>query len=264
VTTLLAALAACGGTAMPTVSITGKDFAFAMPNSLPAGLVDVTFKNAGKEPHQINLARLNSGVTPVKFVSILQQQGPDAALALLTFAGGANTIDAGMSQEVVVNLPAGQYVALCFVTSPNGKSHIEEGMIKFFTVNSATTGSQPSAPDAVGTVLLKDFTIRVPANLSAGTYTWKVTNNGPQTHEMALVKLNSGKTLHDVRNYANNPIGPPPFTEVGGMGALAPVASGWVMLTLQKGTYVALCFAPDVHSGKPHFDEGMVTQFSVK
>lgn len=261
--TLIGAITACGEASMPTATITGKDFAFEMPDTLPSGLVDITFKNTGKEPHQVNIARLNNGVTQEKFKSTLQQ-GPDAALALLTFAGGANTIDPGKSQEVVNNLTPGQYVALCFLTSPDGKSHIMEGMMKFFTVSQATPGSQPAAPESVGTVTLKDFNISVPANLSAGSYTWKVVNNGPQTHEMALIKLKSGKTLDDARNFVAHPSGQPPFTDAGGIGALAPKATGWVMLDLEKGTYVALCFVPDVHNGKPHFEEGMVTQFTVK
>lgn len=261
--TLVGVIAACGETSMPTATITGKDFAFDMPSTLPAGLVDITFKNTGKEPHQVNLAHLNKGVTEDKFKSTLQQ-GPDAALRLISFVGGANTIDPGQSQRVVLDLTSGQYVALCFLSSPNGKSHIMQGMMKFFTVNQATPGSQPSAPESVGTVTLKDFNISVPANLSAGSYTWKVVNNGPQTHEMDLIKLKAGKTVQDARNYANNPSGEPPFTDAGGMGALAPNTSGWVMLNLQKGTYVALCFVPDVHNGKPHFEEGMVTEFTVK
>src|SRR6185437_16663883 len=104
-------------------------------------------------------------------------------------------------------------------------------------VNNADAGQQ-DAPASDATVILKDFNIGIPSNLKAGTYTWEVTNNGPQTHEMDLLKLAPGKSLKDATAFFDKPSGPPPFSDAGGMGALAPHNSGWVKVTLQKGDYV--------------------------
>ncbi|MBF6591914.1 MAG: hypothetical protein IVW57_15500 [Ktedonobacterales bacterium] len=256
-------LTACGGTSTPTVTITAKEYTFTMPDTLPAGQVDITLVNRGKEPHQANIARLNNGVTEQKFQTTLKN-GPAAVLGLVTLVGGPNTVDPGKSQEVVLNLAQGQYVTLCFLTSSNGKTHVEQGMIKFSKVNGPPSSNQPDAPKSTGDVTLKDFTIAVPSNLKAGAVTWKVTNKGPQSHEMTLLKLASGKSLNDVMAFLNQSSGQPPFADAGGIGALAPNTSAWVKLTLEKGNYVALCFVPDSRSGKPHFAEGMVTQFSIK
>lgn len=256
----LFALAGCGPS-IPNVTITAKDFSFQMPTTFAGGLVAITLHNAGKEPHQANLARLNKGVTPAILQAALRQ-GPDVALPLVTFVGGPNTVDAGQSQRVVVNLPAGAYVALCFVTSPNGKSHVEEGMVQFFKVT-APPSDQPSAPDADATVTLKDFSIAVPGNIQAGTVTWKVTNAGPEPHEMALLKMAQGKDVRSVEAYLQQPSGPPPFADAGGMAALAPGSSGWATLDLGKGTYVALCFVPAPKTGKAHYELGMIAQFTV-
>ena len=73
---LIGMLAACGTSSqgnpsptptsrpsIPSVTITAKDFSFDIPATLNAGLVDITMTNAGTNPHQANLARLNQGVT---------------------------------------------------------------------------------------------------------------------------------------------------------------------------------------------------------
>jgi LPXTG-motif cell wall-anchored protein len=91
--------------------------------------------------------------------------------------------------------------------------------------------------------------------------TWKITNTGPQAHEMGLLRLNPGKTLADALAAGEN--GPPPYTSLGGMQALNPGNSGWVTLDLQPATYVAICFIPDPATGKSHAELGMVAQFTV-
>ena len=44
---------ASGAKAPPKVTITAADFTFAMPAEIPAGYVDVTLDNQGKESHQV-------------------------------------------------------------------------------------------------------------------------------------------------------------------------------------------------------------------
>jgi hypothetical protein len=249
---------------IPLVTITAKDYSFQMPSSLPNGLVRVAFKNNGKQPHQANIARLNRGITKAKLEQQLQQH-MDAALSMVTFVGGPNVVDPGGSQDVVLNLSQGEYVAICFVSDPTGMPHFMDGMISLFAVG-GSNGRQPSTPVSNGTVTLKEFSITVPAKVTAGTYTWMVKNAGTQPHEMALLKLATGKSQSDALNFLEQqqPSGPPPFTDAGGMAALSPGGSAWVMVTLAKGNYLALCYVPDVHNGKPHFMEGMIVQLTVK
>jgi uncharacterized cupredoxin-like copper-binding protein len=131
-----------------------------------------------------------------------------------------------------------------------------------FTVDAATAGDKPAAPSADTEVTLKDFSFAMPSTLKAGDHTLKVTNKGPQPHEMTLVKLAPGKTMQDAMAYSGE--GEPPFTDAGGMGALAPNTSAWVKLHLDPGTYIAVCFVPDPASGKAHAEMGMMNQFTVE
>ncbi|RIK40265.1 MAG: hypothetical protein DCC55_15670, partial [Chloroflexi bacterium] len=131
------ALSACGAVSasrvveeaqIPQVTIKTTDFAFDAPAQIEAGLVSITIVNEGEEPHHVQLARLNDGVTLEQFQAALQQ-GPDAAAPLLTWAGGPGIVDSGSEQMVTVQLDTGQYVLLCFVPDHNGAPHIALGMV---------------------------------------------------------------------------------------------------------------------------------------
>lgn len=252
---------------IPAITIKAVDFSFQEPQSVQAGLVDVNFINTGKEPHQINIGRLNDGVTFDQFKTVLddKNKGPGAALGLATLYGGANTIPPGQSQEVILNFPAGQYVSICFVAGADNVPHYMKGMLTQFTVT-GSPGKQDE-PKANGDIMLKDFSFTLPSSIQAGPLTLKVTNNGPQPHEIAVIKLAQGVTMQkllQLMSQPNPPAGPPPFTDAGGLGALKPNSSAWLKLNLQPGNYGTLCFVPDQKTGKPHFMLGMYASFTVK
>jgi len=247
--------------AIPGVTIIAKDFSFDMPNTLPAGMVDITLVNQGAYHHQANLARLNNGVTPEQFMTALKKN-QNTALPLVTFAGGPNGILPGQRQEVILNLPTGQYVAICFLSDQDNVPHYQKGMIKFFQVmGPAQTGSAPAAD---GQVTLRDFSYVLPSTIKTGPLLLKATNQGTQPHEMTLFKLAPGRTQQDLLAYLQKPAGPPPFADAGGIAALAPGTSGWFKVDLAPGNYVAMCFVPDPATGKPHFAIGMISSFAVQ
>ncbi len=248
--------------AIPAITIKAMDFSFNQPQTVPAGLVDLIFINDGSQPHQVQFARINNGNFN-QFATVLKKNA-GAALALATLYGGANTIDPGQRQEVILNLPQGQYASICFVTGQDNIPHYMKGMLTSFNITARTNGNSPP-PRANAQVLLKDFGFVLPSSFPGGQAVLKITNQGPQSHEMDLLKLAAGKNLQDVLNFLNskNPSGPPPFTDAGGMGALAPGYSAWLKLNLKPANYVALCFVPDMKTGKPHYMLGMITEFKV-
>jgi len=248
---------------VPQVTIIAKDFSFAMPDTLQAGLVHITLTNQGTQPHQAQLARLNNGVTQAQVLAAFKK-GPEAFLPLLSSYGGANAVDPGQSQEVILNIAQGQYIMLCFVSGPDHILHVIKGMYKFFTVIGPSNANQVSQPQDNGQVMLRDFSIVLPASIHVGLMMLHVTNQGSQPHEMDVLKLMPDKTMQDALAFLQQPAGPPPFADAGGMGALNPGMSGWVKLNLASGHYVALCFVPDRTSGKPHFALDMITSFAVQ
>lgn len=251
--------------ALPTITIKAMDFAYNQPETVPAGLVDITFVNNGSEPHMAQIARMNDGVTFAQFQDALKQRGPGAALALATLYGGPNAILPGSRQEVILNLSEGQYASICFVAGRDNVPHYMKGMIQSFVVTGPSNTSQVP-PQANGEVLLKDFSYVLPSTLSAGSLTLKVTNEGHQPHEMTLIKLAPGKSLQDVLAFlrTSTPAGLPPFAYAGGITGLAPGSSAWLKLDLQPGNYAALCFIPDPTTGQPHVMLGMITALTVQ
>jgi hypothetical protein len=249
---------------IPQITISARDYAYVGPTQIPAGLVSLTLVNDGKEPHQAQLARLNDGVTMDQIQAALQK-GPEAAIPLVSLAGGPSVVMPGKQQQVTVDLAEGQYVMLCFVESPDGMPHLAKGMISPLQVTRGTGQARPEEPKADATVTMKDFTFQMPSQIKAGRFTWKVVNDGPQPHEMSIVKLAPGKTLDDVMAVmaSQSFSGPPPFEEAGGMQALDAGKTGWLTLDLEPGSYLALCFVPDPASGRAHVEMGMVVPFSV-
>jgi hypothetical protein len=248
---------------IPSATIVANDYAFSVPKEMPAGLVAITLVNKGAQIHQANLFRLHPGVTFAQIKSAILAN-PDQLVKLVDASGGVNSLMPGQSQPVVLTLRAGNYVAVCFDSAPDGMPHAAMGLITPYAVASNRgDGAQPAPPTADGTVSLRDFIITMPANISAGTHTYNVVNTGTQPHEVSLLKLAPGKSIQDIAQYMQNSNSPAPFSFAGGIGALAPGSTGWMTLSLAKDNYIAMCMVPDPSTGKAHFELGMLTQFTV-
>ena len=256
--------AATSQPSIAAVTITGRDFSYDLPQTVPSGLVDITFVNNGTQIHQAQLVLLNSGVTYDQFHSALFQKGLLVMRSLGKLMGGPNITAPGRSSEVILNLPAGQYVAMCPIPAKDGVRQYLKGMISSFTVTAPAGAGQPSAPTTTGQVVLKSFRIGLPATIAAGSITWQVMNTGQEPYELNIVKLAPGKTAQDVSAFYIHPSGPPPFVDIGGMAAISPGLSGWAKLNLAAGNYVALSQVLDKATGKPDFTLGMITSFTVQ
>ncbi|MEW6029367.1 MAG: hypothetical protein AB1554_07770 [Chloroflexota bacterium] len=116
-----------------------KDFTFDMPASLASGPLTIKVTNDGPEPHEFNILKLEEGKTAADVMVFLggQAGGPPPFAPV----GGANGIDAGLTEYAELDLPPGNYVAICNIPSPKaeGHPHFTLGMIKEFTVTGATS-----------------------------------------------------------------------------------------------------------------------------
>lgn len=242
------------------VRITGSDFAFAGPARIAPGLTTITFTASGKGPHQLQLAKLNKGVTLAQAMAAAKDPNPGALLSLVTVAGGVTALQPGATQQAIVDLTTGTYLELSFAAGPDHVPDIAKGMVGSFTV----AGSRRTAgatPKATHTATLGDFTIAMPKALPKRS-TLAVRNTGKQPHEIALYRIADGKTMADVMASQQRG-GPAPMAEAGGLGAIAPGQRGYVTLDLRPGNYLALCAVPDPASHKAHVELGMLAEFTV-
>ncbi len=256
------------GAAAPTtpspnvLAITATDYAFDAPAQIPAGFTTVRVTSSGKEFHQAALLRIEHGKTFADFAAAIKQNGPPAPW--IVPAGGPNPPMPNGTSESMQYLAPGTYAIVCFVPSPDGTPHIAKGMMRELTVTPSAAGPQAQPPNADATVTLADYTFTTSAPLTAGHRVIRVTNAGPQPHEIALVRLEPGKTAKDFAQWAGAMKGPPPGSLDGGVAAIAPGDTVYFPVDLTAGNYAFICFVPDNKDGKPHIAHGMVQDFVVK
>ncbi|THF84305.1 hypothetical protein E7T09_20010 [Deinococcus sp. KSM4-11] len=259
------ALVACSQTAVPAtlpeVTVTAADSGVQAPATAQSGLLAVTLTNTGARPHTIFLLRPKAGHTQAEVQAALNAADEAALYTLADGYGGTMDVAPGTSERVILDLPAGTYLRLDDAADPSAAPVITGTL----TVT-ARSGAAVSEPASDVKVTGTDFAYALPSTIRAGTHMWQFVNAGQEAHELGLVKLHDGKTLADVKAFLDQPN--PDFSNAPGdfVGGNIPLSAGvreFTSHTLSAGNYVAVCFIPDPASGKPHFDLGMLTEFTV-
>jgi len=149
-----------------------KDYSFDLPDTLPAGETVIKVVNEGPENHEFNIVRLADGktvddlkaflmagaapasgteasgtpmaanpitgtaVTETPMAGMPMETAPAGGPPPFNPVGGLNALAVGNTGYAIVNLPPGNYAAICYVPSPKagGEPHFMLGMIQAFTV----------------------------------------------------------------------------------------------------------------------------------
>ncbi len=242
------------------VTITATEFNFAAPDTIAPGMTAFTLVNSGAQEHHAILARLDDGKTMADLAAEMAKQAGETP-EWLKFYGAASGIHPSNSTGSTVDLPAGNYVLICFISdTADGTPHMTKGMLRPLVV--AGDAVAATHPDADGEIQLKDFAFELPS-MTAGVHTFRITNSGPALHEVQLVKLAPGATVESYgASVAPGYTGPTQGTGMGGGGAISPGVEQWWTANLEPGEYLVTCFVPDA-SGTPHLMLGMVKTFTV-
>ncbi|HJR65278.1 MAG TPA: hypothetical protein VJ802_02530 [Gemmatimonadaceae bacterium] len=114
------------------VNLVLDDYVFNFDKPLTAGRHTIKVTNPAAQDHEIQLIQLDSGKTLADMQQwITNMSGPPPGRA----AGGIASMKPGTTNYFEVDLPAGEYVAICFVPDKNdGKPHFLHGMARQFTV----------------------------------------------------------------------------------------------------------------------------------
>jgi hypothetical protein len=108
------------------------DYAFRITGPLTAGRHVIRVENVGTEAHEVALLRLGPGKTMEDFQAWMQEpQGPPPGNPV----GGVSSLAPRLEAYFDVELTAGDYLVLCFVTAPDGRSHVEHGMIQHVRID---------------------------------------------------------------------------------------------------------------------------------
>jgi len=183
-----------------------------------------------------------------------------------TFAGGA-AAEAGGTASAVVDLTEGEWIAW-------GDEPDAAQMPVVFTV----TGEFPAEveePESDVTITLVDFGIMVEGNLVAGEHVVMIDNQGAQPHFVDLSMVPDGTTNDDLTallasfmtEMASTPapggLSEEDFQSVAYTPTQSIDVQVWTTLTLEAGTYAALCWFPTAGIVDPHAFHGMHTVFEV-
>jgi plastocyanin len=276
---LTAALAGCGSsdksseggspTTTPSepaaITVTAGDYSFeGLPETMTAGIQNVTFENQGSVDHEMVFVKVKPGTTPDALGAALEKVfNGEPFPAFMEAANGVANTAAGETTVTQFNLPAGDYIALCGDTGvagskKDGKPHFARGMYAEVTVT-GDGGDEPPTADA--TITAKDYAFTM-SGLKAGEQTVAFTNDGPkQWHFGDIQVFPAGTTVAQATDAVQKLLasqGPPPAgvpqpDTVATLQIASPGLGNTLPVTLLSGrTYVILCFVSDLEGGPPH------------
>ena len=119
--------------AAPTsdISVTMTDYSWTVTPDITAGKHVLKLENTAEQPHEMLLVMLPPGKKVGDLPKWVEKQvGPPPAKPM----GGISGMRKGAVVYVPVDLDPGEYGLLCFLAAPDGKIHVEHGMMKQFTV----------------------------------------------------------------------------------------------------------------------------------
>jgi plastocyanin len=268
---LVGAIAGCKSDRIPvaeaqktgpaTVTVTAHDYSFDAPDRITAGVTRVHLVNNGKELHHAQLIRIEEGKTMEDVARALKTSGPPPSW--VRFVGGPNAVAPGQETHATSVLAPGRYAYLCFIPSGDRVIHAVKGMVRPFEVTAGSSTAAELPPSDV-TIKMVDYDYHLSKPLTRGRHTITVENDGPQPHELALLRLAPGKTVADFVAWDEGGMkGPPPAEPIGGVVVLDKGGRASFTADLTAGDYGLLCFVPDGKDGKLHLVHGMMKTIKV-
>jgi uncharacterized cupredoxin-like copper-binding protein len=243
------------------VTFSAWEHRFDGPDQLPAGKTTFRLQNKGKEPHQLQLLKLEQGRSPADLAAALKTGGRTVP-TWAKHMGGPNGVDAGKASEATVYLEPGSYVIICAIPGKDHQSHAVLGMQKALQVTD--TRPAPAEFDGNFHMAMFEYEFVVVQPLRKGRHTFYVINRGGLTHQVTLVRLNPDISAEDVLTALerDNPSLPGAF--IGGMSGLEPGRDGTFVANLTPGRYAIMCLFSNPHARESHAAKGMVMNFTIE
>jgi hypothetical protein len=261
------ALAGCGGggekaqvMSFEIAESGGKARFTGVPTEVRGGMAELKVKNAGRDPHSAQLARIEGQQSAEEALEAIGKYSEGRPLAdWLIPAGGLGAVKPGQTGSVVQPLPEGRYVV--FDTEGEG-DFAEATKAELEVRGGGPAGELPKTP---ATIRATEYKFDV-SGLKAGKNRVAFENAGRQPHIVGMAPIKRGKTIEDVRRFIETERGEPPISEEQSVdsAALDGGMSQVVEFDLKPGKYAAVCFIPDRQGGPPHAMKGMISEVQVQ
>ena len=242
-------------------TFSASDYRFEGPDRIPAGQTTVRLRNRGKEPHQLQLLKLDDGKSPADLSNALAT-GNGSVPSWAKQMGGPNGVQPGHASEATLYLEPGSYVIICGIPGKQHQSHAELGMQKALRV--MDTDPAPAEFEGNFHMAMFEYEFVVVQPLRKGRHTFYVINRGSLSHQASLVRLNPGASADDVLAALDQGNSTRlPGTLVGGMSGLEPGRDGMFVADLTPGRYAIMCLFSGRHAKESHAAKGMVMHFTI-
>lgn len=252
-----AALAACGDDdddetaagAGEVLSVVLDEYNFAFSGEPISDTLTIKIENVGEEIHELAMGRLEEGKTIDDVRAALAAAGEEEPDLDSVFEGGdEEPIDdlggahfPGSELSVTGSgITPGDYVAMCFVPSSDGKPHHELGMIEEFTIGEGEAADEPE-PDATYTVT--EDGLDGPDSLDAGVTVVHLVNDSTINREIQVGKLADGKTFKEAGEFFEQFDEGPPTAE-GLADSDNPIAFFSFIFDAEQDRFVTLDLTP--------------------
>lgn len=223
--------------------IAGHEFAFTMPDTIPAGLVRVRFVNDGGFWHHALFAKLDSTQTAEGYLAAIRA-GADFPPGAVDHGGPPLTVP-GDSVDHVMTFTPGRWVALC-TASGGGVWHVAAGMCKGFVVTAQPPGRAAIPPMHDLELIMNDTGFVFPNTVRPGTRWVRIENRGRRWHECDILRFVPGKGFADDRAW--RPVEhlgtPAPGRPVGGTADFIPGDVQWSRVRFEPGVHELVCEMP--------------------
>jgi hypothetical protein len=257
-----AAVAGCGedepvSKAVPlSVTVTEPSkgrLAYSARRTVPAGLVELTLENKGRERRKGQLFRIDGKHSVAE---ALRVRGP--LPRWLRWEGGVGMTAPGAKASVTQRLHPGRY----YITGNRG----DNARVAPLTVVDKDSGGK--LPDATGSIVSNEYSFTA-SGLEAGPNSLEFSNEGLEPHHAVVAPVKRGASVAQLRRFLRGR-GPIPVGDIVNLrGALeTSVIEGGqsqvMQLKLGRGKYALLCFVADRKGGPSHVVKGMVDEVTVR
>ena len=258
--------------------VTAAEYRFDGPASVPAGVVRLTARNAGKLKHEFSVLRIGSTPVPQVLADFNRTTSGGPVPAYLGAAGGVSKLSAGDTASSDLALAPGRYLIVCSLTDADSGAdaatggapvtappHDTLGMARELLVTrpKVRKGHLPARlPATAATIVAREYGFDL-AGLHGGRNQVTFVNTGPvQLHHVVILEFPGLGSEADVRlNWeklvaaggGQPPLGSVTPRAVASAQPLDPGLRATFEVTLVAGkTYGFACFLSDRTGGPPH------------
>ena len=208
------------------IDVNARDYFFEAPDTLDAGVVTLRLWQRGRDFHNLELVRLDSGRTLAEWHrAAVAHRLPSWAANL----GGPGFAQPGGSANATLLVEPGDYLLTCSVGSArtvDSLYHVWRGMVRPTHVRASRLSRELPKPDIMARIT--DHGVEFSGAMEDGRHLLRVENADTVVREFSVTRVLPGHTVAEALAWRRRMGTPEPDTLVGGLADLGP---GRVLLT---------------------------------